>query len=324
MAENGKGPAEILRQSRRGAQLLRKDYVAVSARHTGEWLNRLTSDTAVVAAGAVEILPGLVGTLVRLVSALAMIIALDGWFAYLLIPGGLLMILLTCCFRGVLKRLHKDVQERDGRLRVFLQERIGSLMIIRAFAAEAQTARGAEEARRLYGRMEKIGLYGASFTYPTDGAPAVLDGLDLEIRMGETVAFTGPSGCGKSTVLKLLMGLYPLDAGRRNLTLSGGAEPLTARHRRLFAYVPQGNALMTGTIREVVSFAAPTEAGNEKKLRRALTLACADAFVDDPDAALSLCDRVLSFSGGRIEEMEDLSSEAALPGGGPRQHSIDR
>ena len=56
--------------------ILRKDYASVSATHTAEWLNRLTSDTAVVAGGAVEILPGLFGTVVRLVSALVMIIAL--------------------------------------------------------------------------------------------------------------------------------------------------------------------------------------------------------------------------------------------------------
>lgn len=39
----------------------------------------------------------------------------------------------------MLKRLHKNIQERDGKLRVFLQERLGSLMMIRSFAAEEQT-----------------------------------------------------------------------------------------------------------------------------------------------------------------------------------------
>ena len=123
--------------------ILRKEYASVSAVHTAEWLNRLTNDTAVVAGGAVEILPGLVGTVVRLISALVMIIALDRWFAYILIPGGIMLIVLTYAFRGVLKRLHKNIQETDGALRIYLQERISSLMVIKAFTAEAQTGEGA-------------------------------------------------------------------------------------------------------------------------------------------------------------------------------------
>ncbi len=126
--------------------ILRRDYASVSATHTAEWLNRLTSDTGVVASGAVDILPGLTGTAVRMISALIMIIALDRWFAYILLPGGALVIVLTCAFRSVLKRMHKKIQESDGRLRVFLQERISSLMVIKAFAAEKQTSSGAAEA----------------------------------------------------------------------------------------------------------------------------------------------------------------------------------
>ncbi len=53
--------------------------------------------------------------------------------------------LFTWLFRRVLKRLHKDVQAADGRLRVFLQERIGSLLILRSFAAEAQTEAAAAD-----------------------------------------------------------------------------------------------------------------------------------------------------------------------------------
>ena len=123
--------------------ILRKEYASVSAVHSGEWMTRLTSDTSVVAEGYVDLLPGLTGTVIRLISALIMIIALDRWFAYVLIPGGAAMMILTWVFRGMLKRLHKNVQESDGRLRSFLQERIGSLLVIKAFSAEAQTDAGA-------------------------------------------------------------------------------------------------------------------------------------------------------------------------------------
>ena len=113
--------------------ILYKDFASVNAVHSGEWLNRLTNDTVVVANGYVDILPGLAGMIVKLVSALVMIIALDSRFAVIIIPCGILLVIMTYAFRKVLKRLHKNVQENDGKLRIFLQERISSLMMIRSF-----------------------------------------------------------------------------------------------------------------------------------------------------------------------------------------------
>ncbi len=386
--------------------ILHKDYASVSATHTAEWLNRLTSDTTVIAGGAVDILPGFTGTVVRMVSALIMIIALDRWFAFILIPGGFALIFLTYAFRGVLKRLHKGIQESDGRLRVFLQERISSLIIIKAFSAEAQTCEGASRAmadhkaarmRRnhfsnvanigfgaamqgmnligvvycaygimtgrvtygtltaimqlisqvqgpfanisaylprwyamtasaerlmeaeayaddrepmekrtaavLYKRMDSIGLRNASFTYKSGEAPTVLNNLSLEIRRGEYVAFTGQSGCGKSTVLKLLMCMYPLDRGDRYLSIrddlgSVSFIPLSPVHRRLFAYVPQGNVLMNGSIRDVVCFA---EKQDESRLKKALTIACADRFLNDLNTMLG--ERGSGLSEGQMQRL---------------------
>ena len=381
--------------------ILRKNYASVSATHTAEWMNRLTSDTTVVANGTVEILPGLFGMIVRLISALVMIIALDRWFAYILIPGGIVLIWMTYALRSVLKRLHKNIQESDGRLRVFLQERISSLMIIKSYTAEKQTCEGVAEAMEIHkkARMRRnrfsnvanagfgaamqgmyligivycahgimtgcvtygtltavmqligqmlnpfanisgylprwyamiasaerlmeveefaddgqaadgeimqryytenfhaLGLKNASFTYQPAGdeeMPVVLEGLNIEIHKGETVAFTGYSGCGKSTVLKLLMCMYPLNGGRQFID----DQPLTAYHRRLFAYVPQGNALMNGTIRDVICFA---DKKDETRLRRALTLSCADDFVENVDEELG--ERGSGLSEGQMQRL---------------------
>ena len=386
--------------------ILRKEYSAVSATHTAEWLNRLTNDTTVVANGIVEILPGLTGTIVRLVSAVIMIIALDRMFAAILVPGGVVLCVLAYAFRKTLKRLHKNIQESDGRLRVFLQEHIGSLMMIKSFVAEEQTGREASQAMndhkaarmrrsrfsnvanvgfaaamqgmyllgvvycaygilrgtvsygtltavmQLIGQIQgpfvnisgylprfyamtasaerlmeieafaddaqardadtvydyylesftALGLRNAGFTYESgDGAPVVLDGVSVEIRKGEYVAFTGHSGCGKSTVLKLLMCMYPLDSGERYIRGAECETPLDASWRRLFAYVPQGNALMNGTIRDIVSFADPDAARDEYRLRRALEISCADEFVDDLDAVLG--ERGSGLSEGQTQRL---------------------
>lgn len=65
-------------------KILRKDYASVTAVHSGEWLNRLTSDTVVCANGIVEILPNIVGMLVKMFGALIMILTLEPRFAIVL------------------------------------------------------------------------------------------------------------------------------------------------------------------------------------------------------------------------------------------------
>ena len=384
--------------------ILRKDYATVSAIHSAEWLNRITDDTSAVANGCVGIVPNLVGTVVRFATALVMIVSLDPVFATILVPGGIVMGVLAFLFRRVLKRLYKDIRESDGRLRVYLQEHLGNLMMIKSFAAEGQTVREAEErmadhqAARLrrnafanfcgvgyglamqgmylaaivycargimsgsvsYGTLtavmqlvgqvqgplsgissfvpwyyslvasaerlmevesyeddgevapaefarayyedefERLGLRDAGFSYRPTGEeemPIVLDGLTLEVHKGDYVAFTGHSGCGKSTVLKLLMSMYPLTGGERYVD----DEPLTARYRRLFAYVPQGNALVNGSIREVVTFGAPTAANDDARIREALAIACADEFVDDLDLVLG--ERGSGLSEGQMQRV---------------------
>ena len=102
--------------------------------------------------------------------------------------------------------------------------------------------------------------------------PVVLEHLFLELRKGEFAAFTGHSGSGKSTALKLLMSLYPLDSGERYVDGAAGEQPLDASWRGLFAYVPHGNQLLSGTIREIVAFGDAEGMRKEQELWRALLL----------------------------------------------------
>ena len=135
-----------------------------------------------------------------------------------------------------------------------------------------------------------MGLEDASFTYypatdkvkalSKENMPEIISGISLEIRKGEYVAFTGHSGCGKSTILKLLMCIYKLDGGRRFVSdASGNRSELSTAYHRLFAYVPQGNQLMSGTIRDVVTFADKEAANDDERINEALRIACADEFV---------------------------------------------
>jgi ATP-binding cassette subfamily B protein len=162
-------------------------------------------------------------------------------------------------------------------------------------------------------RFESIGLRDAGFTYlPVGNAetgeavrPTVLKGLNIRIRKGEYVAFCGPSGCGKSTVLKLLMSMYALDEGCRFVSDGEGEHPLTAAWRGLFAYVPQGNHLMSGTIRDVVTFGAPREEGLDERIWRALNIACADQFTAELPLRLDtqLGERGAGLSEGQMQRI---------------------
>ncbi|WP_229383450.1 ABC transporter ATP-binding protein [Microbacterium allomyrinae] len=98
-----------------------------------------------------------------------------------------------------------------------------------------------------------IRFEGVTYSFPDDDRVA-LDGLDLEIEPGETIAFVGPSGSGKSTTLNLVLGFIRPTTGR--LLIDGAdAETLDMRTvRRFMSVVPQESVLFEGSIRDNVTF----------------------------------------------------------------------
>ena len=120
-------------------QILSKDYSYVTSVHSAEWMNRLTSDTVVVSTGLTEIVPGIAGMVAKMIGALSMIIVLEPRFVFIIGIGGIFMIVLTSIFRKKLRAYHKVMQEKDGKVRIFLQEHLNSLMIVKVFTKEQDT-----------------------------------------------------------------------------------------------------------------------------------------------------------------------------------------
>ena len=91
----------------------------------------------------------------------------------------------------------------------------------------------------------------------------------------------------------------------RSLTDTQGSKKLTAEWHRLFAYVPQGNQLMSGTIREVVAFAEKKDMKNDERINSALKIACADSFIADLDDGIDtlLGERGTGLSEGQMQRI---------------------
>lgn len=96
----------------------------------------------------------------------------------------------------------------------------------------------------------------ASFAY-RDGNKQILNGLNLEIHAGETLALVGESGAGKSTILNMIMGFNQLDSGTMLLDGMDIREIDMRSVRKHLAVVPQNTILFSGTIRDNITYGLP-------------------------------------------------------------------
>lgn len=115
------------------SMLLNKDYSMVSAIHSGEWMNRLTSDTTVISDTITQVIPGIAGMIVRLTGALVLLLFIAPYVVYIIFPTGVVLLFMTGIFRKKLKQMHRNIQEADGRLRIFFQEYLSEMIIVRVF-----------------------------------------------------------------------------------------------------------------------------------------------------------------------------------------------
>ena len=153
---------------------------------------------------------------------------------------------------------------------------------------EIEAMPGEEEGEALM--MEGIAgvrLENLSFHYP-DGEEMIFDNFSHDFKPGSRTAVIGETGIGKSTLIKLLMSLLQADSGRITLyDLKGNCAEASSRTRCNMVYVPQGNTLFSGSIRENLLMGKPD--ADESQMREALHRAAAD-FVDRmPEGLDSQC-----------------------------------
>lgn len=398
--------------------ILKKEYSDVNGYHTGELMNRITSDTVVITDGAVTLVPSLLSMAVRVVGVLLVMYGIEPWIALIFLAGGLVVAVLSVLPRKWQKHLHKRVQEVDGEVRSYMQESLESLLVIHAFGCEEKVESESEKqmaghrsirrkrsnvynlfgtglrlmiqcgyivgfvwcglgildgritygtltaviqligqiqtpfanigstfpkyasmlasAERLmeltegvkdtveaeekmsreeiYQRLKDISFEKVSFAYDYDRP--VLKEESFSVQKGEFVAMVGSSGIGKSTIMKLLLSVYQPNDGKITIHLQDGTCDLQDLPAGMFAYVPQGNYLMSGPIWQVVGFAEKSDVIDRRKVEEACKAACAHEFIEKlPDKY----DTVLGERGAGLSEgqMQRLAVARAIYSGCP-------
>ena len=168
-----------------------------------------------------------------------------------------------------------------------------------------------QEPEEMYQKMAFVKAEGLTFAYDRD---EVFTESEFSLPKGAFAVITGASGIGKSTLLKLLLGVFRPNSGR--LYISGEDYDLTLDRstRRLFSYVPQGNLLLSGTLRENLTIVKPQ--ATEEEIAQALYVSAMEDYLPQLPKGL---DTVLGESGAGLSEgqAQRLAIARAVLGGAP-------
>ncbi len=384
--------------------VISKDYQKVTSYHTGDLQNRMFNDVRLVSTGFTTIIPEAAYFGAKLLSSLIYLIIIDKIFALIFVVGGCAVFLITRLFRKTLKKLHKNVQETEGKTRSFIQEILTNLLVIKAFSVEDrindttdelqeynfgarmkkrnfsicanvglgavfsvgtvfaiafgaysilfkgmtygtvtaiiqlvnqvqspfvslsgimpkyyttlasaerlmelddlpnETQKNATEidAVKVYKELKSIDFNNISFKYDRD---IILDNTSLKINKGDFVAIMGISGIGKSTLLKLLLGVFNLNSGSITLETDSGSIPIDKNTRKMFSYVPQGNMLISGTIRDNITFI--NQNASDEEIEQAVRISCSKQFIDELPNGIEtvIGEKGLGLSEGQVQRL---------------------
>ena len=124
------------------------------------------------------------------------------------------------------------------------------------------------------------------FAYPDSVVP-VLHEFSYDFKPGSRTAILGPTGVGKSTLIRLLLSLLKPQDGSIDVYNNIGIAPVSPATRCNLVYVPQGNSLFSGTIRDNLMMGNPE--ATEEEMNKALHTAAADFVFSRPGGIQTQC-----------------------------------
>lgn len=151
-----------------------------------------------------------------------------------------------------------------------------------------------------YDKMSEILFDNISFKYDRD---IIFDNTSFSVNKGDFVAIMGISGIGKSTLLKLLLGVFNTQGGEIFLKTSDGDIPIDKNTRRLFSYVPQGNMVISGTIRDNLTFI--NDNATDEEIEDAVRISCAKQFIDELPLGIDtvIGEKGMGLSEGQVQRL---------------------
>ncbi len=152
---------------------------------------------------------------------------------------------------------------------------------------------------KLY-EFDEIQLKNVNFQYE-DGVDEVLIDVEATISRGDFVVLTGISGGGKTSLFQLLLGLYKPKTGTVSFKSGNRIYPASRSTRNLFAYVPQGNSLMSGTL--IDNLTMFTDDVTEEDLSSAIHAACLDELVNEVGLNVRIGERGIGLSEGQAQRV---------------------
>lgn len=232
------------------------------------------------------------------------------WCAWRLLQGQMSFGSLTAVVQLV-SQLQAPFVNLSGVLPQYLAMVASAERLMELQAIPGEPAPAAQSPESLYENMQAIAAEGITFSYDRD---QVLQDAAFMLPKGAFAVITGPSGMGKSTLLKLLLGIFKPERGTVYLKCSEGNLPLDRSTRGLFAYVPQSNLLLSGSIRENLTIVKPD--ATEAEIRQAVYVSAMDAYLPGLPQGL---DTVLGENGAGLSEgqAQRLAIARAVLGGAP-------
>ena len=159
------------------------------------------------------------------------------------------------------------------------------------FSNDVEDDRGKIKLRFVHGHLK---FDNVCYRYPGAGEDTIKN-FDLEVKVGECVAFVGSSGSGKSTIMNMIIGFLQPTSGQYLID----GKPVEAigmsDYRHFISVVPQNSILMTGTIRDNITFGMPGV--SEKRLEEVLELANINEFLDTLPNGI---DTMIGENGGKL------------------------
>ena len=118
--------------------LMKKRFVNISEYHSGDLLNRFSSDVEVVVNGSIQLIPSLISMLTKITAGIVAICIENYYFAFAVLIIGFVFPLVGRLLSPHYKKLHKQVQQTEGNTRSFLQECFANIVVVKTFGGEKQ------------------------------------------------------------------------------------------------------------------------------------------------------------------------------------------